>query len=74
MIATGDAFMNDPAKAEFVKNHSPNLQAVEMEGAAVGKSATNLEPIRDHPFIVGYGKESNVFLNNFRVRRSTLPC
>ncbi len=67
LIATGDAFMNDPAKVEFVKNQFPNLQAVEMEGAAVGQVCyqfgTPFVIIRSLSDIAG--KESNVSFEQF---------
>lgn len=37
LIATGDSFMNDPERVEFVKKQFPGLQAFEMEGAAIAQ-------------------------------------
>ena len=39
LIATGDRFIGDPAILQALRDHLPNLQAVEMEGAAVAQVA-----------------------------------
>ena len=39
LIATGDSFMDDPAKTATVKEHFPEVQAVEMEAVAVAQVA-----------------------------------
>ncbi|HEY4553637.1 MAG TPA: 5'-methylthioadenosine/S-adenosylhomocysteine nucleosidase [Bacillaceae bacterium] len=39
LIATGDSFMNDPERVEFVRGKFPCLQAVEMEAAAIAQVA-----------------------------------
>lgn len=36
-IASGDQFINDKAKTQWLKDNISNLQCVEMEGAAVGQ-------------------------------------
>ncbi|WP_144463487.1 5'-methylthioadenosine/S-adenosylhomocysteine nucleosidase [Siminovitchia fortis] len=48
LIATGDTFMSDPEKVEFVRGKFPNIQAVEMEGAAIAQVAHQF----DIPFVV----------------------
>jgi adenosylhomocysteine nucleosidase len=39
LIATGDSFMNDPVKVEAIKDKFNDLQAVEMEAAAIAQVA-----------------------------------
>ncbi|HLU23077.1 MAG TPA: 5'-methylthioadenosine/S-adenosylhomocysteine nucleosidase [Bacillaceae bacterium] len=39
LIATGDTFMSDPERVEFVRKTFKDLQAVEMEGAAIAQVA-----------------------------------
>jgi adenosylhomocysteine nucleosidase len=39
LIATGDTFMSNPERVEFVRCKFPRLQAVEMEGAAIAHVA-----------------------------------
>nr|WP_144920342.1 5'-methylthioadenosine/S-adenosylhomocysteine nucleosidase [Paenibacillus bovis] len=39
LIATGDTFMSDPDRVEFVRKTFKDLQAVEMEGAAIAQVA-----------------------------------
>lgn len=39
LIATGDTFMSDPERVEFVRKTFKELQAVEMEGAAIAQVA-----------------------------------
>jgi adenosylhomocysteine nucleosidase len=66
-IATGDSFMNDPERVEFVRSKLPNLYAVEMEAAAVAQVC--------HQFNVSFvviralsdiaGKESDISFDQF---------
>lgn len=66
-IATGDSFMQDPAKVEFVRSKLPNLYAVEMEAAAVAQVCHQFNV----PFVVIRalsdiaGKESNQSFEQF---------
>lgn len=39
LITTGDSFINQPEKAAFIKSKFENLQAVEMEAAAIAQVA-----------------------------------
>lgn len=39
LITTGDSFINQPEKAAFIKSKFGNLQAVEMEAAAIAQVA-----------------------------------
>ena len=48
LIATGDTFMSSPERVEFVRGKFPELQAVEMEGAAIAQVAHQFEV----PFVV----------------------
>ena len=48
LITTSDSFMASQAKTDFVKEHFPDVQAVEMEGAAVAQAARAAK----RPFIV----------------------
>lgn len=48
LIVTGDTFMSDPAKVEFVRKTFPKLQAAEMEGAAIAQVAHQF----NIPFVV----------------------
>lgn len=67
LIATGDAFMEDPVRVEFVRTKFQNLQAVEMEGAAIAQVAHQFHV----PFVVIRslsdiaGKESEVSFDQF---------
>lgn len=67
LIATGDSFMNDPIRVEFVRGKFQDLQAVEMEAAAIAQVAHQFNV----PFVVIRalsdiaGKESNVSFENF---------
>ncbi|WP_108669506.1 5'-methylthioadenosine/S-adenosylhomocysteine nucleosidase [Peribacillus acanthi] len=67
LIATGDSFMNDPVRVEFVRGKFEDLQAVEMEAAAIAQVAHQFNV----PFVVIRalsdiaGKESNVSFENF---------
>lgn len=67
LIATGDSFMEDPARVEFVRTKFQDLQAVEMEGAAIAQVAYQFQV----PFVVIRslsdiaGKESEVSFDQF---------
>lgn len=67
LIATGDSFMNDPARVEFVRTQFSNLYAVEMEAAAIAQVCFQFGV----PFVVIRalsdiaGKESNVSFEQF---------
>ncbi|TYR82330.1 5'-methylthioadenosine/S-adenosylhomocysteine nucleosidase [Priestia megaterium] len=67
LIATGDSFMNDPVRVEFVREKFPNLYAAEMEAAAVAQVCYQF----DVPFVIIRalsdiaGKESNVSFEQF---------
>ncbi|MFB6469370.1 5'-methylthioadenosine/S-adenosylhomocysteine nucleosidase [Cytobacillus sp. Hz8] len=67
LIATGDSFMNDPARVEFVRGKFQELQAVEMEAAAIAQVAYQFGT----PFVIIRalsdiaGKESNVSFDQF---------
>ncbi|WP_019154606.1 5'-methylthioadenosine/S-adenosylhomocysteine nucleosidase [Robertmurraya massiliosenegalensis] len=78
LIATGDSFMNDPQRVEAIKDKFVNLQAVEMEAAAIAQVAyqfgTPFVIIRSLSDIAG--KESDVsfeqFLEKAAVNSATL--
>lgn len=67
LIATGDSFMNDPARVAEVRKHFPDMKASEMEAAAVAQVCHQFEV----PFVVIRalsdiaGKESNVSFEEF---------
>ncbi|WP_374721726.1 5'-methylthioadenosine/S-adenosylhomocysteine nucleosidase [Peribacillus tepidiphilus] len=67
LIATGDSFMNDPVRVEFIRGKFSNLQAVEMEAAAIAQVSYQFKV----PFVIIRalsdiaGKESNVSFENF---------
>ncbi|MDQ0244542.1 adenosylhomocysteine nucleosidase [Bacillus fengqiuensis] len=67
LIVTGDSFMNDPVRVEFVRDKFTDLQAVEMEAAAVAQVCHQF----DKPFVIIRalsdiaGKESNVSFEQF---------
>ncbi|MBB3867530.1 5'-methylthioadenosine/S-adenosylhomocysteine nucleosidase [Parageobacillus toebii NBRC 107807] len=67
LIATGDSFMNDPARVEFVRSKFPDLCAVEMEAAAIAQVCTQFAV----PFVIIRalsdiaGKESDVSFEQF---------
>ncbi|KOO43834.1 5'-methylthioadenosine/S-adenosylhomocysteine nucleosidase [Priestia koreensis] len=67
LIATGDSFMNDPVRVEFVREKFPNLYAAEMEAAAIAQVCHQFET----PFVIIRalsdiaGKESNVSFDQF---------
>lgn len=48
LIATGDTFMSDHERVEFVRGKFPDIQAVEMEGAAIAQVAYQF----DIPFVI----------------------
>lgn len=78
LIATGDSFMNDPKRVEYIRDKFTNLQAVEMEAAAIAQVAyqfgTPFVIIRSLSDIAG--KESNIsfdaFLDKAALHSSTL--
>jgi adenosylhomocysteine nucleosidase len=67
LIATGDSFMNDPARVDFIRDRFTDLQAVEMEAAAIAQVSyqfgTPFVVIRSLSDIAG--KESNVSFDQF---------
>lgn len=66
-IASGDSFMNDPEKVGFVRTKFENLQAVEMEAAAIAQVAYQFKV----PFVIIRslsdiaGKESHISFDQF---------
>ncbi|WP_243290717.1 5'-methylthioadenosine/S-adenosylhomocysteine nucleosidase [Bacillus sp. FJAT-47783] len=66
-IATGDSFMNDQARVDFIRSKFPALYAVEMEAAAVAQVCYQFGT----PFVIIRalsdiaGKESNVSFEQF---------
>ncbi|SFA95088.1 MULTISPECIES: 5'-methylthioadenosine/S-adenosylhomocysteine nucleosidase [unclassified Bacillus (in: firmicutes)] len=67
LIATGDSFMHDPVRVEDVRGKFTDLQAVEMEAAAIAQVAhqfgTPFVIIRSLSDIAG--KESNVSFDQY---------
>ncbi|MFC4320873.1 5'-methylthioadenosine/S-adenosylhomocysteine nucleosidase [Litchfieldia salsa] len=67
LIATGDSFMNDPVRVEYVRNQFKDLYAVEMEAAAIAQVCHAFRI----PFVVIRslsdiaGKESDVSFEQF---------
>ncbi|WP_071395848.1 5'-methylthioadenosine/S-adenosylhomocysteine nucleosidase [Bacillus tuaregi] len=67
LIATGDSFMNDPVRVEFVREKFSDLKAVEMEAAAIAQVAHQFGV----PFVIIRslsdiaGKESNISFDQF---------
>lgn len=67
VIATGDSFMNDPERVAFVRGKFNNLEAVEMEGAAIAQVAQAFHT----PFVVIRalsdiaGKQSDISFEQF---------
>ncbi|WP_409301828.1 5'-methylthioadenosine/S-adenosylhomocysteine nucleosidase [Peribacillus sp. SCS-155] len=67
LIVTGDSFMNDPERVEFVRGKFSNLHAVEMEAAAIAQVAYQFKI----PFVIIRslsdiaGKESNVSFEQY---------
>lgn len=67
LIATGDSFMNDPQRVDYIKGKFTNLQAVEMEAVAVAQVCyqygTPFVIIRSLSDIAG--KESNISFEQY---------
>ncbi|WP_107942451.1 5'-methylthioadenosine/S-adenosylhomocysteine nucleosidase [Metasolibacillus fluoroglycofenilyticus] len=67
LICSGDVFMHNPARVEQVRQHFPQMKAVEMEAAAVAQVcyqfATPFVVIRALSDIAG--KESNITFDEF---------
>lgn len=67
LIATGDSFMNDPARVEAIRDKFDNLQAVEMEAAAIAQVSHQFNV----PFVIIRslsdiaGKESHVSFDQY---------
>ncbi|WLR49944.1 5'-methylthioadenosine/S-adenosylhomocysteine nucleosidase [Bacillus tianshenii] len=67
LIVTGDSFMNDPARVEFVRSKFVDLYAAEMEAAAIAQVCYQF----DMPFVVIRalsdiaGKDSNISFEQF---------
>lgn len=67
LIASGDSFMNDPERVEYVRTKLPDLYAAEMEAAAIAQVAY----LFDKPFVIIRslsdiaGKESNISFDQF---------
>jgi adenosylhomocysteine nucleosidase len=67
LIATGDSFMNDADRVEFVRSKFPALQAAEMEAAAVAQVCHQFGA----PFVIIRslsdiaGKESNISFDQY---------
>jgi adenosylhomocysteine nucleosidase len=69
LIVTGDSFMNDPERVEFVRGKFLDLYGVEMEAAAIAQVAYQFNV----PFVIIRslsdiaGKESNISFEQFLV-------
>lgn len=67
LIVTGDSFMNDPVRVDFVREKFTDLYAVEMEAAAIAQVAYQFSipcvVIRSLSDIAG--KESNISFDEF---------
>ncbi|OKL38179.1 5'-methylthioadenosine/S-adenosylhomocysteine nucleosidase [Domibacillus mangrovi] len=67
LIATGDSFMNDPVRVQAIAEKFMNLQAVEMEAAAIAQVAHQFNV----PFVIIRalsdiaGKESDISFEQF---------
>lgn len=67
LIATGDSFMNDPVRVQAIAEKFTNLQAVEMEAAAIAQVAHQFNV----PFVIIRalsdiaGKESDISFEQF---------
>lgn len=67
LIATGDSFMSDSKRVEYIRTKFQNLQAVEMEAAAIAQVAHQFNV----PFVIIRslsdiaGKESNISFDQF---------
>ncbi len=73
LIVTGDSFMEDPARTDFVRSKFKDLQAVEMEAAAIAQVAHQFGV----PFVIIRslsdiaGKESEISFDQFIDRAAT---
>jgi len=73
LIATGDSFMEDPARVEFIRSKFSNLQAVEMEAAAIAQVAHQFGV----PFVIIRslsdiaGKQSEISFDQFIDKAAT---
>jgi adenosylhomocysteine nucleosidase len=73
LIATGDAFMEDPERVDFVRTKFDDLQAVEMEAAAIAQVAH----LFGVPFVIIRslsdiaGKESELSFDQFIDKAAT---
>jgi adenosylhomocysteine nucleosidase len=69
LIASGDSFMNDPVRVEYIRSKLPDLYAAEMEAAAIAQVAHQFEV----PFVIIRslsdiaGKDSNLSFDEFLV-------
>ncbi|MCQ6273599.1 5'-methylthioadenosine/S-adenosylhomocysteine nucleosidase [Bacillus sp. V3B] len=67
LIATGDSFMNDPVRVDYIRDKFSDLKAVEMEAAAVAQVAHQFQV----PFVIIRslsdiaGKESELSFDQF---------
>jgi adenosylhomocysteine nucleosidase len=67
LIATGDSFMNDPGRVDAIRDKFTDLQAVEMEAAAIAQVAHQFHV----PFVIIRslsdiaGKESDVSFDQY---------
>lgn len=67
LIVTGDSFLNDPVKVDFIRSKFQDLYAGEMEAAAIAQVCHQFEV----PFVIIRalsdiaGKESNVSFDQF---------
>lgn len=67
LIASGDSFMNDPERVEFIRSKLPDIYAAEMEAAAIAQVAYQFEV----PFVIIRslsdiaGKDSNISFDQF---------
>ncbi|MDP4083423.1 MAG: 5'-methylthioadenosine/S-adenosylhomocysteine nucleosidase [Bacillota bacterium] len=67
IIASGDSFISDPVRVDFIRTKFDNLQAVEMEAAAIAQVAYQFQI----PFVIIRslsdiaGKESDVSFDQF---------
>jgi adenosylhomocysteine nucleosidase len=67
LIATGDSFMNDPVRVDYIRDKFSDLKAVEMEAAAVAQVAHQFGV----PFVIIRslsdiaGKESDLSFDQF---------
>lgn len=67
LIATGDSFMSDPERVESIRHKFQDLQAVEMEAAAIAQVAHQF----NIPFVIIRalsdiaGQESNISFDQF---------